>query len=260
MIDRSPLRIQRDVLLAMLIRELKTRFGTLKFGYAWMLLEPVVHVALFSALFYFRGREMYPGIPTPLFILVGIVPWLCFSKCINLSLAAVSANRGLFNYRQVRPFDAVLARVILEFAVFLVSFIVLFILFAWFGVYSPFGDLLKFIAVFFLFFIFCLGISLLLCVIGERFPEATKLVPVFLRPMYFLSGIFFSLEHVPPQYHSFLSWNPMLHIIELFRSACFSKFGGYFADFNFIAIFTICSIFFGLLVYRVNWVELVRSK
>jgi len=260
MIDRSPLHIQRDVLLAMLIRELKTRFGSLKFGYAWMMLEPIIHVTLFSALFYFRGGEMYPGIPTPLFILAGILPWLCFNKCVTLSLAAVSANRGLFNYRQVRPFDAVLARVVLEFAIFLVSFVVLFAAFTWVGIHSPFNDIMAFLALFFLFFVFCLGISLLFCVVGERYPEAAKLIPVLMRPLYFMSGIFFSLEHVPPQYHNYLSWNPMLHVIELFRSACFTQFKGFYADSGFIVIFTIFSIFFGLLIYRVNWVELVRSK
>jgi len=260
MIDRTPLHIQRDVLFAMLIREMKTRFGSLKLGYAWMLLEPIVHVALFSALFYFRGGEMYPGIPTPLFILAGIVPWLCFSKCVGLALAAVSANKGLFNYRQVRPFDAVLARVVLEFAVFLISFIVLFVIFAWVGIFSPFNDILAFLGMFFLFFLFCLGMSLMLCVVGERYPEAAKLTPVILRPLYFLSGIFFSLEQVPTQYHAYLSWNPMLHVIELFRSACFTQFKGFYADPGFFVTFTVCCLFFGLLIYRVNWVELVRSK
>jgi capsular polysaccharide transport system permease protein len=260
LIERSPLQIQRDVLLAMLIRELKTRFGALKFGYAWMLLEPILHVALFSALFYFKGSDMYPGIPTPLFILAGIVPWLCFSKCVSLGLAAVSANRGLFNYRQVRPFDAVLARVVLEFAVLAVSLVALFAIFWWLGISSPFNDILVLLTVSALFFMLCMGISLILCVLGERYPEATKLVPALLRPMYFMSGIFFSLEHVPPQYHVYLSWNPMLHIIEQFRIACFSKFNGFYADLSFLVIFSVSVLFLGLLVYRVNWVELVRSK
>ena len=76
---RTPLLIQRDVILALLIRELKTRFGTLKLGYLWAVLEPAMHVLVFAVIFHFRGTEIYSGVPTFLFLLAGIAPWLFFS-------------------------------------------------------------------------------------------------------------------------------------------------------------------------------------
>lgn len=259
-IHRNPWQIQRDVIRALLVREMKTRFGKWRLGYAWVLLEPAIHILLLAALFSFKGREFYPGIPTPLFMLGGIAPFLFFSHCFGKSIAAVSSNRGLFNYRQLRPFDAVVTRVMLEFAIYLCSLFVLMVGFAWFGISTPFNSFLLIVVVNILFFAFCLGLSLALCVVGERFPETAKFVGFIQRPMYFMSGVFFSLEQLPEEYHGYVSWNPLLHVIELTREGLFASYHGAFADLQYLAFSAVGTLAFGLLVYRHQWQDLVRSQ
>ena len=259
-IHRSPWQIQRDVIRALLIREMKTRFGRWRLGYAWVLLEPAIHILVLAAVFSFKGREFYQGIPTPLFMLGGIAPFLFFSHCFGKSLSAVQSNRGLFNYRQLRPFDAVLTRVLLEFVIYIASLFTLMVGFAWFGTSVPFNSFLLLVVVNVLFLGFCLGLSLALCVLGERYPEAGKFVSFIQRPMYFMSGVFFSLEQLPEEYHIYVSWNPILHVIELTREGLFASYHGAFADLQYFAISAIAMLAFGLLVYRAQWQDLVRSQ
>ena len=259
-IQRSPWQIQRDVIRALLIREMKTRFGKWRLGYAWVLLEPAMHILLLVAIFSFIGREFYPGIPTALFMLAGIAPFLYFSHCFSKGLAAVSANRGLFNYRQLRPFDAVISRVLLEFVIYIGSLAIFWFGFRWFGISAPFNSFLLLVAANLAFLGFGFGLALTLCVIGERYPEVAKFAPAVQRPMYFLSGVFFSLEQLPEKFHPYLSWNPVLHMIELTRSGLYAGYHGKFADLHFLAMSALVTLAFGLLVYRAQWRDLVRSR
>ena len=259
-IHRSPWQIQRDVIRALLIREMKTRFGKWRLGYAWVLLEAAMHILVLVAIFSFIGREFYPGIPTALFMLGGIAPFLFFNHCFSKGLAAVSANRGLFNYRQLRPFDAVLSRVVLEFVIYIGSLAIFWFGFRWFGISAPFNSFLLLVAINLLFMAFCLGLALALCVIGELYPEVAKFAPVIQRPLYFLSGVFFSLEQLPEEFHPYLTWNPMLHMIELTRTGLYTDYQGKFADLQYLAMCSLVTLAFGLLVYRSQWRELVRSQ
>ncbi|AQQ66933.1 hypothetical protein Mag101_04240 [Microbulbifer agarilyticus] len=259
-VQRNPWQIQRDVIHALLVREMKTRFGKWRLGYAWMLLEPAMHIMLLAAIFSFFGREFYPGIPTLLFMLGGIAPFLCFGNCFGKGVAAVESNRGLFNYRQLRPFDAVLTRVLLEFAIYLFSLVALLTVLAWFGVVVPFGNFLLLVGINILFFAFCLGVSLVMCVVGSRLPEVAKFAPIIVRPLYFISGVFFSLEQVPQEYHGYLSWNPLLHMIELTREGLFASYQGMFANLPYWISSSLAMLAFGLLVYRSQWRDLVRSQ
>ncbi|WP_237057900.1 ABC transporter permease [Microbulbifer sediminum] len=258
--QRSPWQIQRDVVHALLVREMKTRFGKWRLGYAWVLLEPAMHIMVLAFIFSFMGREFYPGIPTVLFMLGGIGPFLFFSHCFQKSLAAVESNRGLFNYRQLRPFDAVITRVLLEFSIYLFSMVALLAILAWFGVSATFNDFLLLVAVNLLYLGFCLGLSLALCVAGEKYPEAAKFGPMIVRPLYFMSGVFFSLEQIPEEYHPYLSWNPLLHVIELTREGLFASYHGMFANLPYLAFSSLAMLAFGLLVYRSQWRDLVRSR
>ncbi|MFI2812277.1 ABC transporter permease [Microbulbifer zhoushanensis] len=258
--QRSPWQIQRDVVHALLVREMKTRFGKWRLGYAWVLLEPAMHIMVLAFIFSFLGREFYPGIPTMLFMLGGIAPFLFFSHCFQKSLAAVESNRGLFNYRQLRPFDAVITRVLLEFCIYLFAMVALLGILAWFGVSATFNDFLLLVVVNLLFLGFCLGLSLALCVLGERYPEVSKFASIVPRPLYFMSGVFFSLEQIPEEYHPYLSWNPLLHVIELTREGLFASYHGMFANLPYLAFSSVAMLAFGLLVYRANWRDLVRSQ
>ncbi|MBB3061899.1 ABC transporter permease [Microbulbifer rhizosphaerae] len=259
-IQRNPWQIQRDVIHSLLVREMKTRFGKWRLGYAWVLLEPAMHIMLLAAIFSFMGREFYPGIPTTLFMLAGIAPFLFFSHSFTKSLAAVESNRGLFNYRQLRPFDAVVTRVLLEFAIYLFSMVALLGILAWFGVSTTFNNFLLLVAVNVLYLCFCLGLSLALCVAGEKYPEAAKFGPMIQRPLYFMSGVFFSLEQIPEEYHPYLSWNPLLHMVELTREGLFASYHGLFANLGYFAFCSLGMLGFGLLVYRSQWRDLVRSQ
>ena len=105
---RTPLQVLRDVTFGLLIRELKTRFGSYRLGYAWALLEPLLMISAFSLIFGMRSQSGFGGVPAQVFITAGYLPFMFFNKVVSQLKSAVSANMGLFCYRQVTPFAPLL--------------------------------------------------------------------------------------------------------------------------------------------------------
>ena len=121
--SRNSLEVLKDVIFALFIREIKTRFGAYRLGLVWAFLEPMSFVIVISAIRSISsGGSLFGGeshsIPYPIFLMLGYIPFMLFSKLLTQGAAAVSANQGLFNYRQVRPIDTILARTLLEVLVF----------------------------------------------------------------------------------------------------------------------------------------------
>ena len=258
---RTPFEIQKAVVFALFVREMKTRFGKYRLGYVWALLEPMAHVIVLSIIWSAMGRTEFAGISVPLFLVTGIVPFLFFQKTTSQCMNAVESNRGLFNYRQVRPVDPVLARIILESFIFFASYLMLLFIAGWFlDNEIAVHDLLGLIVINALLYLITFGVGLTFSVYGTLYPEIMKMVPMLVfRPMYFMSGVLFPLSAIPTEYHHWLLWNPLLHVVELNHLSYFRNFESGDVSLLYVTLFALASTTFGLLSYRAKWVRMVST-
>lgn len=251
--QRTSWQIQKAVLHALLIRELKTRFGQYRLGIVWALLEPLMQILVFMGLYYFRGVSTMGGLALPVFLATGLAPFFYFKKVISQSMAAVGANRNLLIYRQVRLFDAFLSRFLLEAVIAFLVLVTLLLGAWWLGYPVVVVNSLKFLLVFTLLSLFSFGVSIVFGVFNTLYPEPGKFIPVILRPLFFISGAFFSINDMPPSLHPMLLWNPLLHAFELFRS-CFSpNYNISLVSMEYLALCTLAAMTLGLLMVRANW-------
>ena len=258
-VKRSALRIQYDVIHALLIRELQTRFGKFRLSYLWALLEPITYVAVFSLAKLFVGTEI-SGVDFTLFLLTGIIPWLMFASSMSRAFETVGGNQGLFMYRMVRPFDALMARVILEFMVSITAYIILLILLAWIGMDISIEDPVRLILLVIPLFVFVFGCGLLGMVLIGINPEMKNFIQLPMRGMFWLSGIFYSVDAIPSEYHYYLLWNPMLHILELNRLAFFEVLDESVVSLEYFCLCAVIALWLGLVVYRANVNRLMTKR
>jgi capsular polysaccharide transport system permease protein len=257
--SRSSLQIQNSVVLALLLRELKTRFGKYRLGYAWALLEPLSHVLVLTAILGSVSKAVLPGIDFPIFLITGILPWLLFSDCVTQGMAAVTANEGLFGYRQVKPIDAVVARLLLEGLVLLATYVCLLVLAQWAGYDIAIRDPLHVCCAMGLLFVFSAGLGLMASIAGALYQEAQKLIPMVLRPLYFMSGVFYTLQMVPSEHRKYLLWNPVLHAAELSREGFFASFESAGGSWLYLSLAAVVSLSLGLAMYRQTALRLVTT-
>ena len=257
----SPLRIHNVVVFALFVRELKTRFGKYRLGYFWAIFDPMSHVLVISFLFMWGFRSSsIAGISAPLLVLTGIVPFDLFRAIVVSNLKAVDANRGLFNYRRIKPSDTITARILLETIIALVAFLVLLVFFKQLGYPVEIRNPLGLIFTFSLLIVFSAGLGLITCVVGPLYPELTKLIPVGIRPLYWVSGVFYAADSIPEEFRRYLLINPLLHVSDLIRASMFSSFTSNSASFTYLTSSAVISLFIGLAYYRVNRIEIVTSK
>lgn len=221
---RTPWQIQKSVVFALFIRELKTRFGSYKGGYIWLLVEPLAHVIILSTIFSYLRHPTLSVIDVPVYIVTGIVPFLMFKNITLRVMDSVDANRGLFAYRQIKPMDTYIARTLLDGFLSIAVFGILLAAMAWLGRDIPFRNPLVIGCVFALLILMGLGLGMIFSIITHYLPESKTLLRLIFLPLFLLSGILFPLAAIPQQYLPFIIWNPLLHAIEILRSAFFMQY------------------------------------
>ncbi len=247
------------VLHAMLLREVRTRFGQYRLGIVWAILEPTVQILFFMGMFYVRGKTTMGGLELPIFLATGIAPFLYFRKVITQSMGAVSANRNLLIYRQVRVFDAFLSRFILEAITSLIVLLSLILGSWWLGYEVEVVDFLKFLMIYGLLSFFAFGLGLIFGVLNTLYPEPGKFFPMVLRPLMFISATFFSINEIPGNLQQLLLWNPLIHAFELMRSCFSSSYNVSLVSIEYLSLCTLTAMTLGMLMFRANWRKMLTE-
>lgn len=237
---------------ALILREIKSRFGDQRLGYIWALLEPILFVVILSMLWRFRGMASSSGMGIELFLVTGFVPFFLFRNIMTACTKALGANRQLLTYPQVQLYDIILARLLLEFSTSFINFCIIVA-----GIYlagintvsvdSPLGVL----AGFCMLALFGLGLGLGLAALYPIFPSIQPLSEALLgRPLFFTSGTFFSAEMLPDSARSYLLWNPLFQVIEYIRGSFFKGVESPYFDPKYTIGFLIILLFIGMLMQR----------
>ena len=258
---RSSWQIQKAVFHALAIRELKTRFGGYRLGYFWAVFEPLSHILVLSTLFsLIRDESGFYNAPFPVFFATGILSFFVFQKLVTTSQNSIKANLGLFGFRQVKPFDAIVVRGIIEFGILIFTMVVLAWLGAWFFALPTLPhDPLKALLVLAILFSFGLGVGFATAIIGVLYEEWAQFINTLMRPLYFISGIFFPLAALPEQYHVYLLWNPLLHGVEQFRSAWIDGYPADQTSLLYLAVWSLPALLLGLVYFRANRIRVLMS-
>lgn len=249
-VGRSGFEVMKRAVLALFLREIRTRFGKYQLGYAWALIEPVGLTAIMIVIFSALGHPGYAGIDFTVFLSVGVITYGLFSEISNRSIKALEANSTLFNYRPIRPIDTVLARALLELVLHAAVLFVLLGLYWLFGGKVVVGDMPKLLLVYLLLTAFSTGIGILYMLITDLYSDAEKVLPLVTRPLFFISGIFFSLESVPRDYWPLLLWNPIFHAIEMAREALSDGFRVPGVSMAYLAASAVAVLSIALFFYR----------
>ena len=243
--------VQRRVVFALILRETRTRYGKTRIGYLWALFEPMAHMLIFAAIFSFIGRASPLGGSVAMLVLTGLFPYNLFSNLATQLMNAVESNRVLLSYPHVTPFDVMVGRVILEVAAQIVVFSFVLLILAAQDLWDmQVSSVVSVIMVILVGTALGAGLGLINAVLAYKFPSYANVFGLVMRPMYFLSGIFFVVGYMSTDIQNIMYYNPVAHLIEWFRSAMYVGYDSPFLDMQYLLNFTLFVVFFGLLLLR----------
>ena len=242
---------QLEVVHALVLRETKTRFGIYRLGYLWALIEPMLWIGTFHVMFSIVHRKAPFGMDVISFVATGIVPYLMFRELAGRAMSAIDGNKALLFYPQVRPLDLICARAALEFATFtLVFFILLFghaLVRGELHVHSFAETILALLMASALGF----GLGLTLCSLRVFFPSVSQLTSPIMRPLFWVSGLFFTANDLPSGARKAMLWNPVLHVIDLVRDGWFPSYTSHYASAGYVLVWIVGLVTTGLILERV---------
>lgn len=216
---RSPWEIQRAVLFALFLRELRTRSGNKWIGVLWALAEPLAQTLLLISVFGILRHVASANMEFPVFLISGMMPFFLFRSLAQRLTEAIDNNRALFSYRQVKPIDTIVARGLFESVLWLVVFILTLTIMVWAGFDALPKRPLELLGTVSLAAVLGLGLGLLMAIVTHDQPRLRTLVRMMYFPLYFFSGVIFSVATLPATYQRWLLWNPLLHVVELSRNS-----------------------------------------
>jgi capsular polysaccharide transport system permease protein len=257
---RTVWQIQRDVIYALVLREIGSRFGKSRVGFLWVLVEPVAHLVFPIVLFGFVMDRHSPGLDYPLFLVYGFMPFLLFKTICTQTMEGTNANRGLLSYRQILLMDVFIARALAYCAIEALVFGIVLSGLALLGYDVLTQAPIELAGTLLLAALLGFGLGLLFAALGSVVPDARTVVRLLFMPLYFASGVLFPVSRLPDKWADVLAWNPVLHLVEASRSAAIAHYKPIQQlDVSWPLGTALVSLFVGLAMYRLRYLSRVTT-
>ncbi len=209
----------RDLLYFLTWRDIKVKYKQTVLGAAWAILQPFFTMIVFSVLFGKLTRVPSDGIPYPIFVYAGLLPWNYFSSALSSSGNSLVASSNLITKvyfpRLIIPASASLSA-LLDF--FIASIILIGMMFFYHFTPNAFGIVLIPVLIF-LTFMIAVGCGLWLSALNVEYRDFQYVIPFLVQIWMFATPVIYPVSLFPDKYRWLLSLNPMAGIIEAFRAA-----------------------------------------
>jgi len=205
----------RDLFWFLTLRDIKIRYKQTYLGVAWAIVQPVVTTGIFTFVFGKLAGMQSGGVPYPLLVLSGLLPWQLFSAALMGSSSSLISNAHLISKvyfpRLIIPISA-LGVALIDFFVVLVLYVAVSI---WFGRYPSWHWTLLPVFIFATMFL-AFGMGLWFTALTVKYRDFKYIVPFIAQVGIFLSPIGYSTG-VVPRWSGLLDLNPVTGIIDSFR-------------------------------------------
>jgi len=208
------MQIQFDLIWYKAISTLRADSAKSYLSYLWWILDPVIYMGVFYIVFgliFQRGGEDFV-----VYLLTGLVIWRWFEGSVKQGAYSITNNANLM--RQVYVSKVVFPLVVI--LTYVIKFTIVFgMLLLFLLVYGIEPTLLWLYLPVLLLALLSLitGLTLVGAALIPFIPDIKVFVDYGMTLLFFLSGIFFDISHVPENLKAFFAVNPIALVINAFR-------------------------------------------
>lgn len=208
----------RELLYFLTLRDIKVRYKQTLLGVAWVLIQPLGTMLIFTLVFTRFVRVDTGGMPYPLFALSGLVLWLFFANAISNSASSLVLNAHLITKvylpRMYLP-AATIGTGLVDLAISLMVLAVV----AFFSGARLTANLVMLPVFILMITVFALALGFLFAAATVKFRDIRQALPFLIQIWMFASPVIYPISIVPPKWQWILLINPIAAILEGFRAA-----------------------------------------
>ena len=214
-LDWKELKQYKDMFFFLVWRDIKARYAQSVLGVGWAIIQPVFSMIVFTIVFGRLARIDSDGVPYAIFSFVAVVPWTFFSNSMTASAGSLNVMiTKIYFPRLVLPIATMLAKGV----DFLIALFVMFILLMWFRK-MPNVWVLSLPLLILLMMWTAAGFSLWLSSLSVQYRDIKYGLNFGAQLFMYASPVVYPASLVPDKYRLIYALNPMVGVIEGFRSA-----------------------------------------
>jgi lipopolysaccharide transport system permease protein len=208
----------RELLYFLTLRDIKVRYKQTMMGVAWVIIQPLLTVLIFTLVFNRFVRLDTGPLPYPLFALSGLLLWLFFANAVTNSTNSLLSNSNLITKVYFPRLFIPAASVGAGLVDLGVAFLLLIALCIYYGVGLTLN--LLFVPLLILqMALLALGVGLLSAAMTVKYRDLRHALPFIIQLWMFASPVIYPASVVPEKWKWLLLINPVAGIIEGFRAA-----------------------------------------
>ncbi len=218
LVDFTELLAHKDLLRFLIWRQIKVRYSQSVIGIGWAVVQPLFSMIMFTIVFGRLAGMESEGAPYELFSFVALVPWIYFSNSVTEGVGSLINEANMLSKvyfpRVLLPLSAVIAK-LLDFS------IAMLFLACMLAVYrTPLSlNLLALPILVTLMIAVSAGLSIGLAGLAVQYRDVKHGLAFAMQLAMYASPVVYPTSLIPIKYQWIYSLNPMVGIIEGFRSA-----------------------------------------
>lgn len=217
-LDLGELHEYRDLLFFLVWRNVRVRYAQSMLGVGWAVIQPLFSMLVFTVIFGHLAKVDSDGAPYAAFSFTALVPWTYFANALGDSAGSLVSNanmiRKVYFPRLVLPLSSVLAKLV-DFGI---SMAILACIMAWYGI-APTGYVVVLPLLILLMILTAAGIGMWLTALSIQYRDVHFSLNFLVQLFMYAAPVVYPASLVPEKYALLYSLNPMVGVIEGFRSA-----------------------------------------
>lgn len=207
----------RELFAILAWRDVAVRYKQTVIGVAWAIVRPVLTMVVFTVVFgKLAGLPSDGGVPYPLLVFAGMLPWFLFSSILSDASNSLITNANLISKVYFPRLIVPSAAGVVALVDFAINLTILFGLMVWYAfmpnwqiVFLPLFVVLAVLA--------SLGPALFLTALNVKYRDFRFLIPFVVQFGLYVSPVGFSSAVVPDAWRFWYSLNPVVGVIDGFR-------------------------------------------
>lgn len=207
----------RELFYILAWRDVKVRYKQTVIGVLWSIIRPLLTMIVFTFIFSnIANLKAVGAAPYAIMVYAAMLPWQFFSTALTESSGSLVANSNLISKvyfpRMIVPASAVIS----SFIDFLISFVIMFMLMAYYRYVPPVQILALPLMLVFVFLV-SFSFGLYLTAVNVKYRDFRYIIPFIVQFGLYISPVGFSSQAIPEKWRLLYDLNPMVGVIEGFR-------------------------------------------
>lgn len=208
----------RELFYFLAWKDILVRYKQTVIGIAWSVIRPFLTMIVFTIVFGKLAKLPSDGVPYPIMVYAAMLPWQFFANSLAEASNSLVDNANLLTKVYFPRLVVPASSVIVGLVDFLISFVILGLLMAWYG-FIPGWRMFSIPIFLLLAFGASFGFSLWLAALNVRYRDFRYVIPFIVQFGLYVSPVGFTSNIVPEKWRLLYSLNPMVGVIDGFRWA-----------------------------------------